>query len=202
MIYKICSRCKIEKNINEFYISTHSGFADGYTSRCKQCILECGRKYSKDNREKRNLAMQEWRAKNIDKSRSSRNKSQRKRNAKRLPADLVANAIRSKIHRQLTTGKGGKKTFQLLGYTPSELMKHLEKQFSDGMTWGNYGQWHIDHKIPKSVFNITSYSDIDFLKCWALKNLQPLWARDNLAKGAKLDRDFQPSLNISLEVAQ
>jgi hypothetical protein len=62
------------------------------------------------------------------------------------------------------------------------------------MTWENYGDWHIDHKIPVSAFNFSKASDIDFKRCWKLSNLQPLWAAQNVSKGNKLERPFQPSL--------
>ncbi|GAG78004.1 unnamed protein product, partial [marine sediment metagenome] len=58
------------------------------------------------------------------------------------------------------------------------------------------GEIHIDHKIPVSVFNFSKAEHMDFKKCWALKNLQPLWAIDNQTKNAKLKRPFQPSLQI------
>ena len=50
------------------------------------------------------------------------------------------------------------------------------------MNWDNYGQWYIDHIIPKAAFNITSPYCDDFKKCWALDNLQPLWAENNIKK--------------------
>lgn len=75
----------------------------------------------------------------------------------------------------------------LVGYTIQDLKIHLEKLFSAGMTWNNYGEWHIDHKIPKSVFIFESADDIGFKKCWDLKNLQPLWALDNIKKGNKCE---------------
>lgn len=53
------------------------------------------------------------------------------------------------------------------------------------MSWDNYGEWHIDHKIPDCKFNYISVNDKEFQKCWALKNLQPLWAIENLRKGSK-----------------
>lgn len=74
-------------------------------------------------------------------------------------------------------------TFDLLGYTIEELMIHLEKQFTEGMTWDNYGEWHVDHKKPMAKFNFTSTEDHEFKLCWALDNLQPLWELDNLSKG-------------------
>ena len=76
-------------------------------------------------------------------------------------------------------------TFQLLGYTIEELMQHLEKQFTEGMKWDNYGQWHVDHIRPMSSFKFESPDDPEFKECWALNNLQPLWWPDNLSKGPR-----------------
>ena len=64
-------------------------------------------------------------------------------------------------------------------------MRHLETSFNNGMTWDNYGKWHVDHIIPKNSFNYTSPEDKEFKECWELKNLQPLWAGDNLRKSSK-----------------
>lgn len=77
------------------------------------------------------------------------------------------------------------KTFALLGYTIEELMKHLEKQFTTGMNWDNYGEWHVDHKKPMTLFQFTTTEDEGFKECWALDNLQPLWEKDNLSKGPR-----------------
>jgi hypothetical protein len=76
-------------------------------------------------------------------------------------------------------------TFELLGYTLEELIAHLEKQFTEGMTWDNYGEWHVDHKIPMSSFQFETTDDREFKLCWCLDNLQPLWGPDNLSKGTK-----------------
>jgi len=77
-------------------------------------------------------------------------------------------------------------TFDTLGYTIEELMSHLESLFTDGMTWDNYGEWHVDHIIPMSSFTFESVYDDGFKDCWRLSNLQPLWGEDNLSKGTKL----------------
>lgn len=69
-----------------------------------------------------------------------------------------------------------------VGYTISDLIKHLENLFEDGMSWENYGQWHIDHIIPKSWFNYKSRYDEEFCKAWDLENLQPMWAHENMSK--------------------
>jgi hypothetical protein len=74
----------------------------------------------------------------------------------------------------------------LVGYDVIELKRHLEEQFVDGMSWENYGEWHIDHIKPLSSFNITDINSDEFKKCWSLSNLQPLWAKDNLKKYNKI----------------
>ncbi len=78
------------------------------------------------------------------------------------------------------------KTFSLLGYSIEDLMVHLEALFTVGMTWDNYGEWHVDHKVPMNSFQFKSTDDIGFKECWKLTNLQPLWSLDNLSKGTKL----------------
>jgi hypothetical protein len=65
----------------------------------------------------------------------------------------------------------------------SDLMSHIEKQFKEGMSWKNYGEWHIDHIIPQSWLPFNSLEDENFIKSWCLSNLQPLWAKENISKG-------------------
>jgi len=82
-------------------------------------------------------------------------------------------------------GKNGKKTTEILnclGYTLNDLKLHLKNKFLEGMSWDNYGKWHLDHIKPVCSFNFSSIQDEDFKLCWALENLQPLWAVDNLKK--------------------
>ena len=74
-----------------------------------------------------------------------------------------------------------------LNYTARDLMRHLERQFHNGMTWENFGRsgWHIDHIVPVSAFSFKSLNDPEFRACWSLPNLRPIWARENLSKRAK-----------------
>ena len=190
---KVCTICKELKPINEFR-PNKSWFA----SECRLCHNANNRKYATLNKKKEALRHKIYKENNRDKWRIAHAKSQRIRNAKRYPKDLIATTIRSKVWRQLTTGKYGKRTFELLGYSVEDLMGHLEKQFKEGMSWNNFGDWHIDHIIPKSVFNVSNYDDLDFKRCWALNNLQPLWATENYIKRDKLTKPFQPSLNIGV----
>ena len=101
----------------------------------------------------------------------------------------VSCLIRARLRMRLLN-KGKKSIATYLPYTVDELIIHLEKQFTEGMTWDNYGEWHLDHKIPDSSFNYSSVEDDEFKKCWALENLQPLWELDNLIKGKKIIKNY------------
>jgi hypothetical protein len=75
-----------------------------------------------------------------------------------------------------------KHTLEYVGCNLQELREHLEKQFNNGMTWENQGQWHIDHIRPCASFDLSKEEERH--KCFHYTNLQPLWAFDNLSKGA------------------
>ncbi len=97
------------------------------------------------------------------------------------------------IWRGLKESKFGKRWEDLMPYTSEELMAHLESKFREGMSWGNYGKggWHIDHIIPQSYFKFDSYDHPAFKACWDLNNLQPMWEKDNLSKGNKIEMTEQ-----------
>ena len=115
---------------------------------------------------------------------------------KRLQARIRHN-VRGLINQKLKKrpfSKNRKSTFDILGYTSIDLMKHLESQFTEGMLWDNYGEWHIDHIIPDSWFNYTSLNDEDFKKSWNLNNLQPLWAAENHSKGDRYSGKYKENI--------
>lgn len=93
--------------------------------------------------------------------------------------------FRLAIRRSLARGKRGSSWESLVGYSLDDLMIHLERQFKGRMSWGNRGKWHIDHIQPLSSFKFTTPDDPDFKAAWALSNLRPLWAKENLSKNAK-----------------
>ena len=78
-----------------------------------------------------------------------------------------------------------RKTEALLGTTKVNARKYIESLFKPGMTWENHGEWHLDHIIPCASFDLKC--PVQQLACCYYKNLQPLWAIDNMKKGAKLD---------------
>jgi hypothetical protein len=155
-----------------------------------------------NNKEKRKLFYKEWSKENKElikenhtkwreENREHVNKYAREYEARRCANDpkyKLSKRTRTAVYTCLKEANVAKyrKTFELLGYTIDELMKHLEALFTTGMTWDNYGEWHVDHKIPMSSFLFESTEDLEFKECWKLSNLQPLWGPDNLSKGTKL----------------
>ena len=102
------------------------------------------------------------------------------------------------IKRSLRSNKAGYHWESLVDYNLTDLIKHLKKTMPEGFTWKDFlsGELHIDHIIPVVAFNFTRAEHIDFKRCWALSNLRLLPAQENLIKGVKLDRPFQPALRI------
>lgn len=102
------------------------------------------------------------------------------------PQRKINVAMRGGIWHALDGTKNGRHWEDMVGYTLAELMGTLEREFRDGMSWGNYGAvWHIDHIIPLAHFHYDSSEDPEFEKAWALNNLQPLLVTENLKKHTK-----------------
>lgn len=143
--------------------------------------------WQRENYEHRKKYMDEYREKNSDRIRIVKRTYERTRKANDPLYKLISN-FRTAIYQVLKENNIGKNGhyFEILGYTPEELINHIEKQFKDGMTWDNYGDFHIDHKIPISSFNIKEIGDSEFMKCWSLSNLQPMWGEENIRKSNKI----------------
>ena len=125
-----------------------------------------------------------------DEARSRQLDRYRKRNQRILatPAGKIRLAVSRRINGLLRGSRKTSKTLvENLGYSISDLCRHLERQFTKGMSWSNYGPsgWHIDHIIPASKFSVREIGDAEFKACWELSNLRPLWASDNLKKKNK-----------------
>jgi hypothetical protein len=221
-IKKICSVCKEEKPAEEYHRRSNS--VDGLVNRCKSCVSSyCSDRYT-NNKDKINAQSRVWRGNNIDRVKANgkkwrannpekemvTNKRWRDAHPEKIaewrtkalsnPKNRCSSAMSRSIRQHITQGsKSGRRWESLVGYTINQLKKHLEKKFKPGMTWENYGtRWHIDHKIPISVFNFKTPDDLDFRICWSLKNLQPLGAHENKVKHDKIDKPFQPSLAIGV----
>lgn len=97
------------------------------------------------------------------------------------PSARIRNAVSARLWAALR-GRTDGRLFSRLGYSINDLISHLEARFKPGMSWQNYGAWHIDHIRPCAEFDLRDPAQ--FMQCWALRNLQPLWAAENIAKGA------------------
>jgi hypothetical protein len=102
---------------------------------------------------------------------------------------LVRARIANRIYDALKAVKARKnmRTLDYCGCSVAFLMNHLEAQFAPGMSWDNYGEWHIDHIRPCASFTNLGIDIEEQKQCFHYTNLQPLWAEDNLRKSDKWD---------------
>jgi hypothetical protein len=164
------------------------------TGACIECLRhhmakyyqknrEARLKYQRDNLHRTQELIRKRREINPDKYKQQALAYSRKRMTR--PEVKVSNRVRVQMHKLLRGGKGGRRWEELVGYSKEMLKVHLEKQFTKGMCWENMGEWHIDHIVPLSSFNFSTPEDPDFRRAWALTNLRPLWASENIAKHAR-----------------
>jgi hypothetical protein len=168
-----------------------------YYSKNKEAISKRAAAYFNDNVIHLEEKRKEWFKKNASKVREY--KREYFHSKMRTDEKFALNQRMSSLMRDLLKKKGQKgasKWTVLVGYSLEALKCHLEKNFKPGMSWENKGRWHIDHEIPISAFHFSAPDDLDFKRCWALSNLQPLWKTDNLKKSNKLSAPFQPALQL------
>ena len=133
-------------------------------------------------RQKEKIRHAEYRKQNKEKIRLTENRYILNRR-KIDPLFKLAMNMRARMRIFITKSGFNKKksTFKLIGCSPENLRKHLEKKFKNGMTWKNHGEWHIDHIKP-----LSSAKNVDQMnKLFHYSNLQPLWATENLKKSNK-----------------
>jgi len=174
---RVCNTCQKEKDICEF--GKLKEYKDGISRMCKECNSERGREYNKIFKENKSVSDKKYKESNRDKFKLRRREYRKLKRETDILFRLKENS-RSRIRKFIKT-KGitiNQKSFDMVGCSPSELKEHLEKQFTDGMSWNNYGEWQIDHIIPLS--SITTEEEIHKLSHYT--NLQPLWAEDNRSK--------------------
>ena len=192
---KVCTKCQMPRPLNAF--CRDSAKKDGLCSWCRVCQ----HKYNLQNRDRIQIRNREYRATHKeDMARSSKMWKERNRERVNLlnrksraacvdwwntPIRKLAQSMKNGMRRSLRGEKGGVAWTKLVDYTPQALKKHIEQQFMEGMAWKNYGQWHIDHIRPVCSFSFNLPTDSGFKECWALSNLQPLWAFDNQSKGGR-----------------
>jgi hypothetical protein len=153
-------------------------------------IKEYQKKYKAKNIEKVRKKIREWYYKNKDRVRAKQRIYEREGAYRNSLHFKIKDGMRKRILEVLKRdgGKKTQRTMKLVGCTVEELKQHIEKQFKPGMSWEQRHLFHIDHIIPCASFDLTKLSQQK--KCFHYTNLQPLWAIDNIKKGAKLNYEF------------
>ena len=205
---KQCNTCRKTKPIGEFYADSTG--RDGLKSSCKACVKKECAVYRKAHRKQRAEAARAKRNSDVKSAREyerskyasnpqkhiARNAAWQKENRAwrrtyqkvRLDGDpryAIERRLRGRLWHALRGSIKAASTFDLVGCSPSELMRHIESQFVDGMNWDNRTEWHIDHIRPCDSYDMSKESQQR--ECFHYTNLQPLWRSDNLRKGKKHD---------------
>lgn len=154
-----------------------------YYLKNKEHILSVNKLWTKNNIEKRRSIWKTYYYKNKIKLNKNKIKYRNKIYATD-PYFKLYTSIRTRINKVIKNNVKCKKTIDLLGIDIKGLWKHLESKFKKGMTKENHGKWHIDHIIPCALFDLSDPKQQ--AKCFHYTNLQPLWAHENLSKGAKI----------------
>ena len=161
-----------------------------YYNENKEYYLQNSKNWRLNNENRYLLNLKNWRFNNPEYRKEWRfnnpDKTKEYYNTLRLnkPYIIAWRTVLNSAIIRLNTKKSNS-TIELLGYSSDDLKNHLEGLFLEGMSWSNWGDWHIDHKYPVSKYD----SETPMSIVNSLDNLQPLWASDNLSKGNKIKEE-------------
>lgn len=206
---KTCTQCQIEKETTEFYCgrgrlyahckACHYEYEKNNPNRKKTIArhvekhresinarhrldyhsnLELSRKTNREKRARLRKANPEK-----DKAYNRAWKKKFWQENKHKPEVRLPRVLRSRFQRAILKSYKFTSVMNLIGCSIAELRTYLELKFLPGMTWDNYGQWHIDHIKPCASFNLALADEQR--ECFHFSNLQPLWAIDNIRKSNK-----------------
>ena len=193
-----CKPCE-SKQKQQYYQKNKEAVRARHKEYCadpknKEAILARHKKYYADNKEailakrKEHYADPKNKEKRADpKNKERKNAQWRKWNKEKTQSDPVYKLkrnIRSLISLSITNAgfKKNSKTHKILNCSFEEFMSHLEKQFNSGITWENYGKWHLDHIVPVSLAS----TEEEIIKLNHYKNFQPMWGPENESKSNKI----------------
>lgn len=137
-----------------------------YYQENKEKLREKRKKYYQENKEKNRKLNNTW-----------KNKKRKEDGFFRMKINL-----RNRIREYLVGDSKGKKTQEIVGLDKENFKLYIQNQFTNGMSWENYGKWHLDHIIPLC----SAKNDNEALLLNHYSNLQPLWAEDNIRKNRKI----------------
>lgn len=197
---KVCSACAGEMARTTEFFTPNRKALDGLFGVCRACCRARDRERRKLNpapiRAKKralyekNAERERERARlfaQTEKGRACAKRAMAKRQEKYWLYDRMSSSIRRYL--KFGAQKGGLSQWvKFLPYSMEELERHIERQFTKGMTWEKLrrGLIHLDHIVPiKSFGPVSSPEDPSFQACWAIHNIRPLWARQNQSKGGR-----------------
>ena len=188
---KTCIKCGETKSLDEFHKDKKG------KNSCKVCERERNKKYREANRDKERERKKKYRETHKDEIREYKKKyrethKEQKREydkkyrerRKNNPNFMLAKSLRCQTYRILSGKIKPAKTLEMLGCSLEAFRAHLEAQFTEGMSWDNYGTggWHMDHIRPCASFDL---SDPDAVRvCFHFSNYQPMWESENCSKGS------------------
>lgn len=191
---------KHEKQYQQENKESISDYHKQYYQENKEKLVNQHKKYTEENKEKISKQIKKWYQDNKKEILEQRKrycrlnrekiaKRKRKYQKERYNTDIaykILSNLRSRLWHALKGNSKSASTLNLLGCSVEFLKNHLEAQFAPGMTWDNHDKdgWEIDHIKPCAKFDLTKESEQR--KCFNYKNLQPLWAKDNLRKGGNV----------------
>jgi hypothetical protein len=201
---KKCSKCDQVKSFDVFHIANEK--PDGHMQHCKDCAYKLRKDYYDNGPIEQRIKSRQWKDDNREQINFVENIRRKKPEVKEKAAKYMRERANShprfKMRMRISNlmyyhlNNHGTSKFDiswetLVGYNVDDLMKHLEAQFQEGMTWENYGPvWHVDHKVADALFEYTSFTDEAFKKCWSLENLQPMFAIENIKKGNSIGPEW------------
>jgi hypothetical protein len=191
-----CSRCRNFFNLSNF--ASCKNTKDGLSPDCSICRAESERKWVAANRnrvlegkrEKSKLLWKKYKEENLDEFIVRLLKRVIIARENRIN-DKLTRRLRSYIRDAVAMEYRSCSAINLLGCDLISFKKHIESQWTDGMSWENhnYWGWHLDHIRPCASFDLKDPKQQS--KCFHYTNLQPLWAYENLSKGAKILKSYK-----------
>ena len=190
-----CQECAYTKTLSwraenkehvAMYNAANKGRRAAWVASNPERVKAAKSKYAQANKHKDAPRLAKWRAENHGKYRATANSYKADRYGSN-PQFNISCRLRSRLNAIMAKVGSSKAatTEALLGCSFSHFTERLESQFSQGMNWSNYGDWHIDHIRPCASFDLTD--EAQQRECFHYTNLQPLWAVDNLMKSDKIN---------------
>ncbi len=182
---RLCKACGEFKKWEDW--TKNKAHLTSYSSYCKKCTNNRVKQYSETHKEEIKVRNKKWRLANKDKIIADRQiyKPKLRLREQTDPILKLKKNLRSRMGMAIKKNSKSGSAVQDLGCSIEELKVYLEAKFQPGMTWENHATngWHIDHIKPLNSFDLSNREQ--FLEACHYTNLQPLWAKDNLSKGAK-----------------